>query len=784
MAELTIDQALQQGVEAHKAGQVQEADRLYTAILKAQPKHPDANHNMGVLAVGVGKVQEALPFFKTALEANPATAQFWLSYIDTLIKLGKLADGKAVLDQAKSKGAKGDGFDKLEQRLQEANKECRSDDTLTETSETNHSSTLDIAIQFRETGEFDQAIDLLKDEIKRFPKDADMLALLSHCYLLAEQVEDAKLYLDKAKKIAPENASVGWNTARLTLKEKNPLDALNIARDTSQKFPDDVEGMGVLGACLRANGEMVESLEVLNKAIELNPDYAEALINRGLIRLSQENKTEAVADFELAHKLKPHIKQIWDLVVGLKVEAQDYSDAIVLLIDMIEIDPEDEKRLATLALCYQHLKDFKASEETYKKALTIKPDYAEAHINLGSALTEQGKVEEAIEAYNKALAIKPDYAEAYYNMGVTLQAQGKLEEAIEAYNKALAIKPDNAEAYNNMGNALQDQGKLEEAIEAYNKALAIKPDYAEAVENSQSIAVQLLPIIANYGYDFDTSEEQASSEIVHRPKYQIQNAIKAYLAGDFGQAYSHNNNFKACDQNLLVRLNPKDKVFCSAYNSFIGKLLDANWDEELACENKVYHLGESHCLSYAHRNIAIGGSNFRIVPRITFGAKAFHFCRTKYDRFKAITKAHLMSLPKNSKVFLSYGEIDCRPNEGFISAARKLDKPLEELIDQTTEGYVQWFLDQNADQRQRLYFINVPAPVYYKEHSADLNSEVARTVKLFNTALKKYTLQHGFDMVDVFRFTTGKEGFSNGLFHVDKIHLGAKALLEIEQQLI
>ena len=123
MAELTIDQALQQGVEAHKAGQVQDADRLYTAILKAQPKHPDANHNMGVLAVGVGKVEQALTFFKKALEANPATAQFWLSYIDALIKLGKLADAQAVLDQAKSKVAKGDGFDKLEQRLKEVSEE-------------------------------------------------------------------------------------------------------------------------------------------------------------------------------------------------------------------------------------------------------------------------------------------------------------------------------------------------------------------------------------------------------------------------------------------------------------------------------------------------------------------------------------------------------------------------------------------------------------------------------------------------------------------------------------
>jgi predicted Zn-dependent protease len=97
MTKLTIDQALQKGIEAHKAGQMQEADRLYTAILKVQPKHHDANHNMGVLAVGVGKVERALPFFKTALARNPSKALFRLSYIDTLIKLGKLADAQSVL---------------------------------------------------------------------------------------------------------------------------------------------------------------------------------------------------------------------------------------------------------------------------------------------------------------------------------------------------------------------------------------------------------------------------------------------------------------------------------------------------------------------------------------------------------------------------------------------------------------------------------------------------------------------------------------------------------------
>jgi hypothetical protein len=46
--ELTIEQPLQQGVAAHKEGKVQDAERLYRAILLEQPMHPDANHNLGL----------------------------------------------------------------------------------------------------------------------------------------------------------------------------------------------------------------------------------------------------------------------------------------------------------------------------------------------------------------------------------------------------------------------------------------------------------------------------------------------------------------------------------------------------------------------------------------------------------------------------------------------------------------------------------------------------------------------------------------------------------------
>lgn len=96
--ELTIEQALQEGVVAHKKEKLQDAERLYRAILKLHPKHPDANHNLGVLAVSVNRVDVTLPLFKPALQANPTIDQFWLSYIDSLIKEKKLDTARRVLE--------------------------------------------------------------------------------------------------------------------------------------------------------------------------------------------------------------------------------------------------------------------------------------------------------------------------------------------------------------------------------------------------------------------------------------------------------------------------------------------------------------------------------------------------------------------------------------------------------------------------------------------------------------------------------------------------------------
>ena len=115
--EMTIEQALQRAVEAHKAGKLQEAEALYRAVLQTQPNHPDANHNLGVMAISLNQAEAALPLFKIALEANPNQGQFWLSYIDALIKEKQFDNARGVLEQGKKLGLAGEKIDVLEARL-------------------------------------------------------------------------------------------------------------------------------------------------------------------------------------------------------------------------------------------------------------------------------------------------------------------------------------------------------------------------------------------------------------------------------------------------------------------------------------------------------------------------------------------------------------------------------------------------------------------------------------------------------------------------------------------
>lgn len=121
---LTLEQAIQQGIAAHHAGNIQEAEQLYRAVLQAQPGHPDANHNLGLIALAASRPDTALALFKIALEENPHSSQFWISCTDTLIRLNHLEAARAFLERGAEQGLPASSLEILQQRLSSVPGDC------------------------------------------------------------------------------------------------------------------------------------------------------------------------------------------------------------------------------------------------------------------------------------------------------------------------------------------------------------------------------------------------------------------------------------------------------------------------------------------------------------------------------------------------------------------------------------------------------------------------------------------------------------------------------------
>ena len=239
---LTLDEALKKGVEAHAAGQIQEANRFYLSILKAQPKHPDANHNMGALCMDVGKVQEALPFFKAAVTATPSAVKFWLDYIDALIKLDRTFDANAAFKQAKNNGAKGEAFDQFEtifsgRGISEVNPQDPPSNEF--------QPIINLFTQRR----LEQALSATSQMLERFPKSSALYNIAGASNAGLMQFDAALVSYKHVLRIQPNNAEVYYN----------------------------------IGSVLQSLGDPEAAIDSYKKALEIKPDYADAYNNIGVL---------------------------------------------------------------------------------------------------------------------------------------------------------------------------------------------------------------------------------------------------------------------------------------------------------------------------------------------------------------------------------------------------------------------------------------------------------------------------------------------------------------------
>lgn len=123
------------------------------------------------------------------------------------------------------------------------------------------------------------------------------------------------------------------------------------------------------------------------------------------------------------------------------------------------------------------------AEKHYREALRINPNLAMAYFNLGNTLMAQGRSAESVGCYLEAVRIAPNYVNAHYNLGVAFSGLGMNREAVTAYAEALRIRPDFAKARTGLGIALAREGRFEEAASQFSEALRLNPADAEARKN-------------------------------------------------------------------------------------------------------------------------------------------------------------------------------------------------------------------------------------------------------------------------------------------------------------
>ena len=415
---LKIDDALKKGIEAHKAGKIHEADQYYTAILKAQPNHPDANHNMGVLALGIGRVTEAITFFKKALEQNSRVDQFWISYIEALINSNMLSEARRAFNAAKKNKIESLSFIKLEEKFSKINKNVQISDTY-KTEDPPEKIIVSI-LNFYKNKKYKEALIFSEEKLNLYPNSSKLFLLIGSLYNELKQFENAINSYKKALKIKPDYAEV-YNHMALTF---------------------------------RSMGDLEQSIETIKKALKIRPNYLEALLNLAISQNEFGHIDKAINNYKKVIKIKPNYAEAYNnLGIALK-DSNKNKEAIKKFKEALKIDPNYAEAYNNLGIS---LYENDLSEEAivnFKKAIKIKKNYAAAYNNLGIVLKYKGLNEDAIHSYRKALEFYPNYPQAYNNLGIALFHDGKVLESINSYKQALKYKPDYIQVYFNLGTAI------------------------------------------------------------------------------------------------------------------------------------------------------------------------------------------------------------------------------------------------------------------------------------------------------------------------------------------
>lgn len=227
------------------------------------------------------------------------------------------------------------------------------------------------------------------------------------------------------------------------------------------------------------------AIKDFDKAIEINPGYMVAIINRGVTYENLGRKEEAIASLQKAFGINPNspIPDVIIRIANLRYLLNDFTGSIV-----------DYNRLLAMDKLYPRIYSKRAGSEAMlgqaedalrdaEKALQIDPKDEEAYNSRGLANRLLGKLDEAVNDFSLAIHIKEDYSRPYNNRGTVYLAQGQPERAMKDFSKAIELDSHYADPYSNRGALELRMDKNEAALKDLDTALRLNPNFADAYQN-------------------------------------------------------------------------------------------------------------------------------------------------------------------------------------------------------------------------------------------------------------------------------------------------------------
>jgi tetratricopeptide (TPR) repeat protein len=221
------------------------------------------------------------------------------------------------------------------------------------------------------------------------------------------------------------------------------------------------------------DGDLARAATMLRRAIRMDPDQVDAIIQLGSVYLAQQRHSEAEVAFREALDIDPDsVYSIRHLVQCVQHRPDAHDQSLKLLKHALEIDPEDAAIWIQLASVYgNNSETYDKSDDAFKRGLEIAPNSPSALHNYGQLKRVRGDLDGAVELLLRANELQPNDSNYAFSLALCYLFREELDLAMEWLNKATEFSPGNNAARVYTAFVLFLQGKTHEGWEQYEARL-------------------------------------------------------------------------------------------------------------------------------------------------------------------------------------------------------------------------------------------------------------------------------------------------------------------------